>query len=171
MTQRIKQTRWLVVVAVGNAVLLLGLAAVVAWLRTDNTSEQVSHAPLPAALEKSDPAMSERPLPIPPPPGMRRILPRPPGDEIIIDLDSEGNIRLGGEPVELRVLRTRLCQLNADHRRRAIVTIRASDDCLFRHVRDVMDVCDECVISTYTLSSPRHPSQLAQPGKNDVSAV
>lgn len=157
-------------VALGNAAALLGLAAAVWWYRVW-LGEAGSILLEPMAKAPAGVESVEMPIPPVPPASMRKKLPRPPGEELIIDLDSEGNIRLAGEPMDLGALRMRLCKLHADYRRRVVVTIRASDDCLFRHVRDVMNVCDECVISSYNLSAPPVPSNPGRPGPNDTSAV
>src|SRR5438128_296757 len=89
-------SRWFLLVAVGNALLLIVLAAGVWWLGGGKAgSPPVSVAPPPA-----EPLIVQAPPIGPPPtrPGTRKILPRPPGEELIIDLDNEGNIRLAGEP-------------------------------------------------------------------------
>lgn len=160
-------SRWLIVLAVGNALVLIAIAVGVWRMRGEDLAGPVPVAPSGAPQVVHAPPIGDPP---PPPPGMRKKLPLPPSDEIVIDLDGEGRIRLAGEPMDLGMLRMRLCQLHAEYRRRAVVTIRASDDCLFRHVRDVMNVCDECVISSH-LSSPPAPGNPSRPSWNDTSAV
>lgn len=163
-------SRWLLLVAVGNVLLLVALAAGVWWFGGGQAgSTPVGEAPPPfEPLSVQAPPIDKPP---PPRPGTRKVLPRPPEEELVIDLDGEGKIRLAGEPMELGVLRMRLCQLHADYRKRVVVTIRASDDCLFRHIKDVMNACDECVITTYHFSAPPVPNNLSRPGLNDTSAV
>ena len=168
-------SRWPVLVALGNAALLVtaavGIFAITYRLRGPEGEFAAGPPTAPTAPPSADSPPQTVEMTIPGMPSADA--PRKPDakEEIVIDLDREGKIRFEGEPMELAMLRTRLCEFSTDLRRRVLVTIRPADDCLFRYVKDVIRVCDECVISSYKVSGPPAHQEATGPKPNETSAV
>ena len=71
-------------------------------------------------------------------------------DKIVVDVERDGGILVFGESMEVSKFRAMLLDQLTDHAK-TIVTIRPDDDCLFRHIEQVIQVCNECEIHHQTV--------------------
>lgn len=107
--------------------------------------------------EESDLSIS---LPAPPPPGAT---PPPPAEELIIDIQANGQILVNSEPVddiasrdlpELRRTLTRAKQLAELTGGRAMVVIQANEDSVHQRTIDVLNAAASARIRFVTFGSP-----------------
>ena len=73
-------------------------------------------------------------------------------DKIIVDVERDGSILVFGESMEVTKFRAMLRDQLTDHAK-TMVTIRPDENCLFRHIEQVIQVCDECEIHHQTVTN------------------
>jgi biopolymer transport protein ExbD len=73
-------------------------------------------------------------------------------DKIIVDVEHDGRILVFGESMEVSKFRAMLLDQLTDHAK-TIVAIRPDENCLFRHIEQVIQVCDECDIHHQTITN------------------
>jgi hypothetical protein len=75
-------------------------------------------------------------------------------DKIVVDVERDGSILVFGESMEVSKFRAMLLDQLTDHAK-TIVTIRPVEDCLFRHIEQVIQVCNECEIHHQTVPNSK----------------
>lgn len=78
--------------------------------------------------------------------------------EIVIDINEEGEIYLGGQPTTSDQLEDLLIKAVADNPTSQTVVIRADRTAQFQPVVDVMDLCNRSGISDYSVTTQDGPS-------------
>lgn len=87
-------------------------------------------------------------------------------DKIIVDVERDGSILVFGETMAVSKFRAMLRDQLTDHAK-TMVTIRPDENCLFRHIEQVIQVCDECDIHHQTITHPEGlaPAATISPGE------
>ncbi len=83
--------------------------------------------------------------------------------EIIVDIDANGKIYLGGQPTSIAELETLLRTAVAENPTDQTAVIRADQASTFQPVVSVMDVCNRTGISDYSVTTQEGP----QPEQQD----
>lgn len=78
--------------------------------------------------------------------------------EIVIDIDQEGLLFLGGKSTTLETLEGLLIKAVADNPTNQAVVIRADRSTDFQPVVSVMDICNRAGISDYSVTTQEGPS-------------
>jgi hypothetical protein len=88
-------------------------------------------------------------------------------DKIIVDVERDGSILVFGESMAVAKFRAMLRDQLTDHAK-TMVTIRPDENCLFRHIEQVIQVCDECDIHHQTITNPNAvaPAATISRGRN-----
>ncbi len=73
-------------------------------------------------------------------------------DKIIVDIEDDGSIRVFGESMDVAKLCAMLSDQLTDHAK-TMVTIRPDENCVFRHIEQVIQVCDDCKIHHQTVAT------------------
>lgn len=77
--------------------------------------------------------------------------------EIVVDIDSEGQTYLGGQPTSLSELQKLLQNAVASNPTNQTVVIRADHTTTFQPVVDVMDLCNKTGVSDYSVTTQEGP--------------
>ena len=77
--------------------------------------------------------------------------------EIVIDIDSEGKVYLGGRPTTIHDLQPLLEKAVAENPTNQTVVIRADRSSTFQPVVSVMDVCNRTGVSDYSVTTKEGP--------------
>jgi biopolymer transport protein ExbD len=77
--------------------------------------------------------------------------------EIIIDIDANGSIFMGGESMTIEIIEGVLNKAVADNPTSQTVVIRADRSSEFQPVVSVMDVCNRTGISDYSVTTQEGP--------------
>ena len=77
--------------------------------------------------------------------------------EIVVDIDSDGNLFLGGQPTGEAELHGLLQKAVADNPTNQSVVIRADRAAVFQPVVSVMDICNKTGISDYSVTTQEGP--------------
>ena len=77
--------------------------------------------------------------------------------EVVVDVDSEGNVYLVGKPASLAELQTILENAVAKNPTNQTVVIRADRATSFQPVVSVMDVCNRTGVSDYSVTTKEGP--------------
>ncbi len=77
--------------------------------------------------------------------------------EVIIDIDSEGNVYLGGTPTSLADLQSLLETAVAKNPTNQTVVIRSDRRAAFQPVVSVMDVCNRTGVHDYSVTTQEGP--------------
>ncbi|QDT08950.1 ExbD/TolR family protein [Planctomycetes bacterium K23_9] len=78
--------------------------------------------------------------------------------EIVVDIDSQGIIYLGGKEIELTELERLLRVAVAENPTNQTAVIRADQSSTFQPVVSVMDVCNRTGISDYSVTTQEGPA-------------
>ncbi|QDV65683.1 ExbD/TolR family protein [Crateriforma conspicua] len=79
--------------------------------------------------------------------------------EIIIDVDSSGQVFMRGEPTDLVNLEQLLIKAVADNPADQSVVIRADREASFQPVVSVMDVCNSTGVADYSVTTREGPAE------------
>lgn len=77
--------------------------------------------------------------------------------EIVVDIDQDGRIYLGGEPTRLAELERLIAAAVANNPTNQTVVIRADQATAFQPVVSVMDVCNRTGVSDYSVTTQEGP--------------
>ncbi|TWU57394.1 ExbD/TolR family protein [Rubripirellula reticaptiva] len=77
--------------------------------------------------------------------------------EVVVDIDAEGTVYIGGKPTSIDLLQSLLESAVANNPTNQTVVIRADREATFQPVVNVMDVCNRAGISDYSVTTQEGP--------------
>ncbi|MGB7326286.1 MAG: biopolymer transporter ExbD [Rubripirellula sp.] len=77
--------------------------------------------------------------------------------EVVVDIDAEGAVYIGGKPTSIELLQSLLESAVANNPTNQTVVIRADRQATFQPVVNVMDVCNRAGISDYSVTTQEGP--------------